>query len=754
MNNKILSALLVVASLAASAYGNTNTLFITNFNDVAYVRSGSNYYYLQNVAAKGYMFVKYDPAIAATNTGAGDGKGYFRVDFTGQGLSPNTNASLKLVLRHAKNAGAAHLQLWALNQAATPSLSSPGITWANAPANDVNGFGLLTNGSPYSATLLADFTGGSSATIPDTVTLDGVGPNAWGKFLFGGQAVFALTSPDDLNGTASANGERYAWTNSPATNNMSAEFFDTTGPQPPLFANAPTNMTLYAHHAGSFFVQVVDTNSGGAAAVTVLPFTTGSSTNVVPSNFVVTPNGSGGNTISFTAGVSGTATVKLYIYNTNLVPTLTNTSTFTVTALPNPLIVASPDTNGLLGGVTYSGTSVVSSVDFPVSQLSVTLSNQNPNLSYSSVQFTGTGSNRLVQFTAPGGGVGGLDVLFLTVTDPNTNTYTDDFWVMVRPSRGVLFNDHFDYPTNSAYGYGDLQTAADAAWYPRGTGGSTHIRVTNVCSTCFAGPSGFAALLRQNGTGIPLIADLAENPFPLGNQTKIYTKFTVVFNANNTGTLPTNSSGPIVHLWDGSNMVCGVVVCTNNVQTAGNIRLAIVNSSLGVVTNNNVFPLDLTAGTTYTVVTRYNVDSQTSALWVYPSGTNPTGESDANVTASDVVAAPRAVTSVGMRLDSSLWGDTLLDDLVVGRSFADATGVGTPPPFITGINQAGGVSTVNFFGSAQDTAANFKVYQSTNVAGPYTDSGVTVSASGAGGNFTGVVGASSAHQKFFRIRHN
>ena len=77
-----------------------------------------------------------------------------------------------------------------------------------------------------------------------------------------------------------------------------------------------------------------------------------------------------------------------------------------------------------------------------------------------------------------------------------------------------------------------------------------------------------------------------------------------------------------------------------------------------------MLPTDLNTNTTYTVVTRYDIDSTATTLWL-----NPTAESDASVTATDTPSVV-SISSYGFREDSSLGTTMMIDDLRVGLSFA------------------------------------------------------------------------------------
>jgi hypothetical protein len=103
---------------------------------------------------------------------------------------------------------------------------------------------------------------------------------------------------------------------------------------------------------------------------------------------------------------------------------------------------------------------------------------------------------------------------------------------------------------------------------------------------------------------------------------------------------------------------------TSNV-TSGAFRMGIANNS--PATGGTVLERDLSLNTTYLVVSRYDVGSGVSKLWLDPSS-----ESDTSVTATDDVD-PDPIATFAFRQSNATGGigDLTVDDLKIGLSFAD-----------------------------------------------------------------------------------
>jgi hypothetical protein len=99
----------------------------------------------------------------------------------------------------------------------------------------------------------------------------------------------------------------------------------------------------------------------------------------------------------------------------------------------------------------------------------------------------------------------------------------------------------------------------------------------------------------------------------------------------------------------------------------------------------------LTLGTTYLIVEEIDLTAKTASLWVDPSsstfgGTAPT----ATATLSGITAT--AVDNVGFKAQSAAGGPFLVDNLLIGTTWADVTPVAAPEPStlaLAGLSLAG-----------------------------------------------------------------
>lgn len=160
------------------------------------------------------------------------------------------------------------------------------------------------------------------------------------------------------------------------------------------------------------------------------------------------------------------------------------------------------------------------------------------------------------------------------------------------------------------------------------------------------------------------------------NSTKLYSAFTVNFSA-----LPVNGDSDgsyFAHLKSSAaNEFYARIGANTDGAAAGTFRLAIVNETWNVA-NSVEFPQDLNLNTTYLVVSRLDLATDQSTLWV-----DPVDESSTSVTATDTITygTPGAINAYALRQGVSGTGAPgilAVDSLRVGTSFADATGVPEP----------------------------------------------------------------------------
>jgi len=368
-----------------------------------------------------------------------------------------------------------------------------------------------------------------------------------------------------------------------------------------------------------------------------------SNTNLVTTNDISlasVPGGGGTNrtvTVTPIAGKQGATTI------TNFVSDSVNTSftTFRVT-------VGAPSISAIPNQITVSNVPV-SGIAFTVGDPegdSLTLSNysSNPTL-ISSIIFGGSGLNRTVTLTPAPNQIGNANIT-VYATD-GTNTASRSFVLTVRPLLGMLFSDDFAYTSftqpNSLY----LATGSPWATIPPGT--AFQIQVTN----------GLAYLIGTNSEDLG--AALLNEPYYGSNGVVFYTGFHVNFSY-----LPSLGGDYFLHLKssasDTSNFRCKVYGCRTGAAT-NMFRLGIANQSSGL---SQVYPLDLSLGTTYAVVTRFNSGTGESVLWI-----NPYSEQSPSVAATDP-SGSSTIGGIALRQSSGI-GDMTISRLRIATSFAEVS---------------------------------------------------------------------------------
>jgi len=132
-------------------------------------------------------------------------------------------------------------------------------------------------------------------------------------------------------------------------------------------------------------------------------------------------------------------------------------------------------------------------------------------------------------------------------------------------------------------------------------------------------------------------------------------------------------------------------------------------------------------------VTRYNIDTPASMLWV-----NPSAETDPGVAAIDA-QSPQPIASYGFREDSGFDAMVLVDDIKVGLSFAAVTSTNYVAPIPLACQRSGN----NLVLSWADPA--FGLQAAAFVSGPFTNVPSAVSP------YTNVV---SGAPRYFRLKAN
>lgn len=148
--------------------------------------------------------------------------------------------------------------------------------------------------------------------------------------------------------------------------------------------------------------------------------------------------------------------------------------------------------------------------------------------------------------------------------------------------------------------------------------------------------------------------------FPIGTNdgSVVYSSFTVNFSQ-----LPSQSGTYFAHLKDDNIAFRARVFASTTNAALGFFRIGIANSSDGTALSGQV-PIDLATNTTYTVVSRYNVGTGQSTIWI-----NPTSEASGGVSATDN-STPVLIQAFAFRQSSGI-GSLSVDNLKVGGTFAD-----------------------------------------------------------------------------------
>ncbi len=253
------------------------------------------------------------------------------------------------------------------------------------------------------------------------------------------------------------------------------------------------------------------------------------------------------------------------------------------------------------------------------------------------VIFEGVGTDRTATII-PSSGVAGLTRIWVLVSD-GFNTVSNSFNLTVFQTRGVDLTETFTYED------GSVMTNSGFVW-TRHSGATGETQVVD------------GRLLLTSAQGEDINAFLLTGPYLPTEGWILYSSFTVNFSA-----LPSAGGDYFAHFRNVGNSFGARVFATKAGAGENKLRLGIANNSSSP---SVVLPKDLDLGTTYTVVTRLNVGTGQSTLWV-----NPASESDVGVTATDN-AFPFDVWTYAFRQSGGI-GSLAVDDLKVGTSFSDVS---------------------------------------------------------------------------------
>lgn len=342
-----------------------------------------------------------------------------------------------------------------------------------------------------------------------------------------------------------------------------------------------------------------------------------------------------------------------------------------------------PPTNTLGGQAVSVGLSFVDN-QTPVNSASGTSGNPTilPNANIAASASGSTGSATLT----PVSGAGGVVLTTLAASDGTFATNTV-FPLLVVPTTNVIFNDYFDYSD------GPIVDGARGLWiHESGTVGDLAVVGSE--------------LQVSRSLSELAYAELIGGPYLTSGSDVLYSRFKVRFT-----TLPAAGGNYFAFFRDGggSGRRARVWASTAN-AAAGQFRLGVGNGSDSTATTAQV-ARDLDLNVTYTVVTRLVVGTATSSIWIDPAGEGDTGAT-VFTTAGDVPTTSADITSYGIRQAGSM-GIMLVDDLVIGRTFASVTAPTAPSPVPLSIALAGGDVVLTW----TDPTGLFKLATGTNVTG-------------------------------------
>lgn len=220
----------------------------------------------------------------------------------------------------------------------------------------------------------------------------------------------------------------------------------------------------------------------------------------------------------------------------------------------------------------------------------------------------------------------------------------------------ILLQDNFTYPD------GQLTNVSSGKWVltSRGSASSGQMIVS----------SGQVSIGQLNGEDDNSALSVSNSSAGITNI--LYVSYTV-----NYSVLPTGNNGDYFTHFSGPSGFKARLFGLTNLAASGSFRIGIANGS----TTPAGFPVDLNLGETHTVVARLLLNNGSNnavgTLWV-----DPVNESSSSVTATDVTASA-GINLYGFRQPGATSGNTfLLDNLLVGTTFADVVPGSFNPPVI------------------------------------------------------------------------
>lgn len=398
-----------------------------------------------------------------------------------------------------------------------------------------------------------------------------------------------------------------------------------------------------------FNVQTVDTVAAGQFSQTVNPtFSVGNtgSTNFqlsisFPGNYIPDPLDAAPVLITATDtnGETSAAWFLLTVGAINQPPTNSLTTLGATNTLANtPLVI--PFT---VGSARDGYTNLTYSV----------ASDNNTVIPPGNIVVTGnTNTGAMILTVTPANGGLGNALISVTVNDNDPDeprSTTANLAVIVRPNRGVVAIDYFNYDNSGA-----LDSIAAGYWQ----------HLSGVNHQLQAG-GGLATVSDGNTENVQ--AQLLGSPYKTNSGAVLYTSFTVNMNPS---TLPTGEGSYFAAFNDGSGNTADVedcLVAATNGAADGFYRLGIANVVGATAASAQMFPVDLTPGVTYFVVTSLTLTNGYSTLWVSP--TNPAAQSVTDTTPPATPTNLYNIVNFELRESGATEGSINVGNVLVGQTF-------------------------------------------------------------------------------------
>ena len=424
-------------------------------------------------------------------------------------------------------------------------------------------------------------------------------------------------------------------------------FLDVIGANtPPTISSIPSQTIPANGAAGPLGIMVGDLETPASSLVV-----TGATSNpiLVPQANIVF-GGSGSNrtvTVTPAAGQEGIAKITLAVSDADGASTPTEFTISvglpTLSSIPNQIIVS----NTVSTPIPFT----VGDAETPAGSLNITLNSANTALvPNANLMLGGSGSNRTVTITPTTDAVG-FSVVTISVND-GTHTVSNSFTVTVKPLLGMLIDEPFNYADGTSIAGGATDWISHS-----GTFGQTKVS------------GGQLSLSQTNDEDFN--REFFPRVFAPSNGVVLYASFKVNFLG-----LPTQAGNYFAHYKDdGTLNFRGRVFASRAASPAGSLRLGITFNAASIATNL-LHPTAIATNTTHTIVTRYNVATGESLLWVDPSS-----ESSPSVMAVDTTSTITVYSFAFRQADSM--GMLLVDDLKIGTSYTDVADVVSPPPTLT-----------------------------------------------------------------------